>query len=63
MKYLRKCPCCNRIATKRVGKLDFCDDCAKEVRKNKSKYIWHEKYVCSFSPRCRIYTDYLIKVY
>ena len=37
MKFARKCPICHREATKRIGKLDFCDTHAKEVRKTGTK--------------------------
>ena len=63
VKYGRKCPTCNRMASKRIGKLDFCDDCAKQVRKHKSKYVVGERYVFEMAPQMRVYRDIFIKVY
>lgn len=63
MKFARKCPICHREATKRVGKLDFCDTHAKEVHKTGTKEVWTEVHVLTLSPRCAIYTHYPIKVY
>ncbi len=73
MKYTRKCPICHRQATKRVGKLDFCDTHAKNVRKNKDKWVWTEVHVFTFPPTegfcgemlpaLPVYRDIPIKVY
>lgn len=62
MKYERKCPLCEgRIATKRIGKLDFCDTHYRYVRKHKLKMVWTEKLVGNIG--INVYRDYLIKVY
>ena len=63
MKYARKCPICHREATKRIGKLDFCDTHAKEVRKTGTKWVWTDVHVYTFAPGCAVYRDYPIKVY
>lgn len=63
MKFKRKCPTCHKKATKRIGKLDFCDDCAKQVRKHRSKIVVEEKYLFSIASDCKIYRDTFIKVY
>lgn len=63
MKYARKCPICHREATKRIGKLDFCDTHAKEVHKTHTKWVWTDVHVYTISPRCAVYRDYPIKVY
>ena len=48
MKYVRKCPICHKKATKRIGKLDFCDTHAKEVHKYHAKYVLTETHIFSF---------------
>ncbi len=66
MKYARKCPICHREATKRIGKLDFCDTHAKNVRKNRDKYIWTDEHIYTMVTehgKCAVYRDYLISVY
>lgn len=63
MKYARKCPLCDsRAATKRIGKLDFCDTHYKYVRKHKLKEVWTDRLVGTIGG-ISIYHDYLIKVY
>ena len=49
MKYVRKCPICKKKATKRIGKLDFCDTHAKEIHKNHAKYVLTETHIFSIS--------------
>lgn len=69
MKFNRKCPICQRKATRRFGKLYFCDDHYKDVRQSdcskrrKATGIWSERYVGMFSPDCKIYKDYLVKIH
>ena len=69
LKHTRKCPMCNRLATKRLGKLDFCDDHYKDMRKThgtahrRPTAVWVEKHVYTLSPRVRIYIDYLVKIH
>lgn len=69
MKFNRKCPICQRKATRRFGKLDFCDDHYKDVRQSdiskrrKATAVWSERYVGQFSPDCKIYRDYLVKIH
>lgn len=66
MKFARKCPICHREATKRIGKLDFCDTHAKNVRKNRDKYIWTDEHIYTMVTeygKCAVYRDYLISVY
>lgn len=63
MKYKRKCPCCGKKATRRIGKLDFCDNCAKEIHKCKAKYVWNARYVYSLDGKLKVYRDYLIPIY
>lgn len=71
MKYVRKC-ICHKAATKRIGKLDFCDDCAKRVYREKCKYVLTDVHVFTFpsspdeglSPqKIKIYRDILVNVY
>ena len=72
MKFARKCPICHKEATKRVGKLDFCDTHAKEVRKTGTKLVWTEIHAFTLPstevlgkklPPLPIYRDVPIKVY
>lgn len=69
MKYARKCPLCNRVATKRFGKLDFCDDHYKDVKKpagrkhRRATGIWVEQYVWTLGPECKVYRDRLVKIH
>lgn len=69
MKFDRKCPICQRKATHRFGKLDFCDDHYKEVRQSdgskrrKAIAVWTERYVGMFGPDCKIYRDYYVKIH
>jgi len=62
MKFDRKCPGCNRKATKRISKLSFCESCAKYVHKNHTKYAWGEEPVGQIGP-LTIYRDYPIPIY
>ena len=63
MKYNRKCPRCHKRATKRIGKLDFCDNCYKAVRRNRGRYVVGEKYIGEITGGLKVYTDYLISIY
>ena len=71
MKYARKC-ICHREATKRIGKLDLCEDCAKQVYREKSKSVLTDVHVFTIpmvadegsSPsKLKIYRDILVNVY
>ena len=71
MKYARKC-ICHKAATKRIGKLDLCDDCAKIVHREKSKYVLTDVHVFTIPPaadagsslsKLKIYRDILVNVY
>ena len=42
MKYVRTCPICGRKATKRTGKLSFCDDHQKTVRRHRTRKVYKE---------------------
>ena len=55
MKYTRKCPICGRKATRRTGKLSFCDDHHKTVRRHKTRKVYKEVLVYSLGPGCGIY--------
>ena len=63
MKFERKCPCCHRRATKRIGKLSFCENCAKDVRRYKGKAVWAYRLVFNLGGNCPVYHDYTIPVY
>lgn len=63
MKYKRKCPNCGREATKRFGRLDFCDTCHKEIRRTKADYVWKEIHYMTISDNCRIYAHVPVKVH
>jgi len=62
MKYARKC-ICHGAATKRIGKLDLCNDCAKRVHRKKSKYVLTDVHVFTIPPSLKIYRDIIINVY
>lgn len=62
MKYARKCVC-HRAATKRIGKLDFCEDCAKYVHRKKCKSVLTDVHVFTIPPKLKIYRDILVNVY
>jgi hypothetical protein len=70
MKYTRKC-ICHKVATKRIGKLDLCDDCAKRIHRNKCKHVWTDVHVFTFPspdeglspPKLKVCGDILINVY
>lgn len=51
MKYPNKCPVCNRRATRRFGRLKFCDDCAKDVKRTKRGWVYKEVLVFTGPPR------------
>lgn len=70
MKYERKC-ICHKAATKRIGKLDLCDDCAKIVHRYKCKRVWTDFHVFTFPPlpdegfpqKLKVCRDILVNVY
>lgn len=33
MKYVQKCPCCKRLATRKYRGVWFCESCCKELRR------------------------------
>lgn len=62
MKFERKCPCCHKKATIRIGKLDFCDTHAKDVHRLKAKAVWTDRIVGSLG-KLTVYQDYQIPIY
>lgn len=70
IKYERKC-ICHKAATKRIGKLDLCDDCAKIVHRYKCKRVWTDFHVFTFPPlpdegfpqKLKVCRDILVNVY
>lgn len=64
MKFIHKCPCCRKNATKKFRGVYFCDDCLKEIRKanrvKEVKGVYGEKLVGSFGQGCAIYRDIII---
>ena len=63
MKYNNKCPICKRKATKKIGKVKFCDDCYKKVHRYKTKVVYSDYLVYTVSPTCSIHGWIPIKVY
>lgn len=62
MKFNKKCPCCHRRGTKKIGKLTFCENCAKDVRRYKAKHVWAYKPVGCLG-ELTVFRDYIIPVY
>lgn len=64
MKYNKKCPCCNRMATQKFRGIYFCDDCLKivkkEIKEHKINGVFGEKLIGSFGQGCPVYTDIII---
>ena len=62
MKYLHKCPICNKEATRKYKNVYFCDTCVKKVRKYKSKLVFKEILIYSLGQGTGIYTYSTIKL-
>ena len=62
MKFERKCPCCHRRATKRLGKVSLCESCAKQVKRTRTHYVTGEKPVCCIG-NLTVFQDVYIPIY
>ena len=49
MKYVHKCPTCNKQATRKYKNVYFCDTCAKEMRKHKATAVFKDTLIGSFN--------------
>ena len=62
MKYLHRCPACNKQATIKYKNVYFCDTCAKQMRKHKATAVFKEILIYSLRQGCGIYGYSVIKL-
>ena len=63
MKYIHKCPSCNREATTKYRGVYFCNSCAKYHRKNKTKVVAKEVLLVSLEHGGGIYGYTSVKLH
>ncbi len=63
MKYDAKCPVCKRKATKRMGKIKLCESCAKQVKRQKKRYVLTDKLIFTIDRGVGVYRDYAVSIY